>query len=317
MEAVPKSCNIFWDGTGTRNPCLEYSEGRSYEPDPHNREAIATVLHHCHTNSGTSCLSLDIGANIGMMSVMMALMGSRVIAVEPQLELSQAFAKTIAVNNWKGLVHIEAGFATMGPAGESMLCDGGYRFGNPNRPHITWNAPKISIPDIVSSLPAKYNTNHFDLVKIDTDSVDGEMLDGLIALIKSKKCSVKSIITEFSGGTTQMLVDFQALGYHIYRLNVHMLQRFFDSRGVDIINHFQPINIPDGYEERYFLSYMKYALKMKPNLTAKQMEPLITNPVCEGGCTQFLITQLDLEPTTMEHSSDIHRRKELNIPSNP
>ena len=89
METIPGTCDLLWNG-GTSAPCAAFGNSRAYEPDPHVREAIASVLHHC---SNVDCISLDLGANIGSLTAYMAATGSRVLAMEPQLDLAQAIEK--------------------------------------------------------------------------------------------------------------------------------------------------------------------------------------------------------------------------------
>lgn len=299
METTPGTCDLFWRGGAVRpNPCDKFSERRIYEPDPHNREAIATALHHCRYRA---CHSVDIGANIGYITAFMAMLGSTVIAVEPQLDLARALAQTVLVNGWQDRVTVHAGFAAMEEvAGTRTMGVGmGWRFVNDGI--VTpWDAPFINMA--AHMVAARVPT--FDLVKVDTDSVDGPLLAGLLRLLRSGAVNVTTIITEFTGGTAAQLFDFQQLGYTIYRLNVHMLLRLFDSTGADRLAHFGPVQLPPLTEERFFVRYMKYALKVLPAARAEELEPLARGTYCPGGCVQFMITRLQLEEPAYVHPQD-------------
>ena len=76
LETVSRQCDLF----GGPQVCLDFSNGLHFEPEYHVREAVLSFLSNClHRDD---CLSIDIGANIGQFSIMMAALGSRVIAVE-------------------------------------------------------------------------------------------------------------------------------------------------------------------------------------------------------------------------------------------
>ena len=253
METIPGTCNLLWNG-GTSAPCAAFGNSRAYEPDPHVREAIASVLHHC---SHMDCISLDLGANIGSLTAYMAATGSRVLAVEPQLDLAQAIEKTIALNGWDGRVRVFAGLASMAPSNTRTAHMGqAWRMCGYPEPGASvcegakvteWEAPFFSVREELLRL------KHVDLVKVDTDTVDGELLQGIIDEVRSGAVSVTSVICEFTGGTGKMLWDFQQLGYKVYRLNVHLGARLFDSTGRDTLHPFVELDLPPQYEERYFM----------------------------------------------------------------
>jgi hypothetical protein len=109
LETRAGECNLF-----SKDPtaCAAWSAGLHNEPDPHNREAMASVLTHC-LDPARGCICIDVGANIGMLTALMASIGCRVTAVEVQPDLVRATRKTAAVNGWTDRVTVNQGFASV------------------------------------------------------------------------------------------------------------------------------------------------------------------------------------------------------------
>jgi FkbM family methyltransferase len=268
-----------------------------HEPDPHVREVFASLLTNCHLRD---CQCVDIGANVGYMTVLMASMGASVISVEPYFDYGQALKRTVELNCWTDRVQVHQGFATMdaAQAGKRQWVNSTYRsMGEHVPPVVTgWNAPFINIADLIKG-------KSLELVKIDTDTVDGFLLKGLIELITTGNLEVKSIVTEFMAGDASILHTFQQkLGYDIYRLNVHDDRRFFDDTGHDVISHFGDIKLEPFFEERYFLRYIKFAFKLKNRPNLADWEPVIkTREGLNEATLQYLITKVALEEHQFQH----------------
>jgi hypothetical protein len=274
METAPGTCDLFWDRPSVRpNPCDDFSQRNIWEPDPHVREVIASALHHCRWGP---CRSLDVGANIGYMVAFMASLGSHVVAVEPQKELAGALLQSVSLNGWQDRVLVLPGLATV-VAGESGTrpFSGGFRLGRRKEGGL-WDAPLIRVQEVLLSSfgaakePCSTPTTRagtgvasWDLVKLDTDSVDIEILDGILALVEQGAVSVSSFAIEsVSAGQLHRLV--MRLGYTCYRLNVLLWQRHFDGRGKDVRANFSSIPLPPWVEtEVYQQRYIRYALKLR------------------------------------------------------
>jgi len=310
MESVPGSCDLLWDG-GSPGPCAAFGAKRLYEPDPHVREAIASVLHGC----GAACVAIDVGANIGALTAYMAALGARVVAVEPQFDLAEALSRTVALNGWSDRVTVQAGFAAVEPREGTALAPSppnAFRVCGMGEPGVEpgasrckgqkatpWQAPFINVRAWLREL------KHVDLVKVDTDAVDGEILEGLLEEVAGGRANVTSVICEFTGGTNEQLFRFQQLGYTIYRLNIHIGARVFDSRGWDTLHNFRELALPWQFEERFFLRYIKYALKVVRMDAPEFFEDLKRFAYCRGGgCTQYLFTKLNFEEPALHHSGD-------------
>ncbi|CAD7968129.1 unnamed protein product [Amoebophrya sp. A25] len=142
METIPKTCNLFL----MPHLCREWSEGKAFEFDPHNRDAAASVLHNClwreqqwtksqdhavdgqgdrnqrrgdefypatYTSKKRACYVVDVGANVGMFTALAASMGAYVASFEPQGQLTAALQNTVAANvGWRDRVKVFSGFAT-------------------------------------------------------------------------------------------------------------------------------------------------------------------------------------------------------------
>ncbi|KAJ3185943.1 hypothetical protein HDU85_000857 [Gaertneriomyces sp. JEL0708] len=143
------------------------------------------------------------------------------------------------------------------------------------------------------------------LLKIDTDSVDGEMIDTALRLIEAKETVIQSIVTEFFGGTPDHLRRFHAEGYEIYRLNICDDRRFFDSHGNDIISGFRDIKLEPYLEEYKFQRNMKLLFHIKVKGDMEVYRKVSTpRPGWPEGTIQFLITKVNLyEPAYMHETN--------------
>lgn len=138
LESIPKTCDLFLPGPQL---CEEWTRGRSYEYESHNREVLASVLHDCqwrnavlsredgspYGGAGTStapCLVVDVGANIGMFSALALSMGAYTVSFEPQDVLVGAFRESIALNHWENRALAHSGYATFESARSGVVRPG-------------------------------------------------------------------------------------------------------------------------------------------------------------------------------------------------
>lgn len=124
---------------------------------------------------------MDIGSNIGYMSTFMASLGSHVVSIEPQFDLVEAFKKTVIVNGWRHRVRVAPGFATFDDSLTSQTrgMGGAWRL-NFGGKVTFWDAPYVDVGSFLKD-------ETYDFVKVDTDSVDGEILQGIIDMVKKMK----------------------------------------------------------------------------------------------------------------------------------
>ncbi|CAD7960078.1 unnamed protein product [Amoebophrya sp. A120] len=116
METVANTCNLFFHATR----CKTWSQGLEFEIDPHVREVLASVLlPDCQDPWRETCITIDIGSNVGMFTSLAASLGSKVLAFEPQKALAEALRRTAIVNapRWgRDAVKVLEGFANMSPS---------------------------------------------------------------------------------------------------------------------------------------------------------------------------------------------------------
>ena len=117
MERTPKSCDLFAD----RSFCAAFAADRTFEPEFHVREVIASFLDGCHQRS---CVALDIGANLGWFTAMMLALGANVTAVEPQADLAISMRETIELNCWATRARVLTAFLDAAQPGEAPIIDG-------------------------------------------------------------------------------------------------------------------------------------------------------------------------------------------------
>ncbi|KAJ3167391.1 hypothetical protein HDU88_002313 [Geranomyces variabilis] len=299
LETESGTCNLF-ESKGAARPhvCDQLTSKDHYEPDPHVREVFSSLLWDCHFRK---CYTVDVGANIGYFTTWMATLGAEVTAIEPQKILYQALVKTVAVNCLN--VKVLNGYATADDSKRdaTRLSDKtGFRIKGPPPQEEDTPEPLPFIP-VYDYMKGRDVT----LLKIDTDSVDGEMLDAALRGIESKEVIIESIVCEFTGGTADHLRRFHEAGYEIYKLNVHDDRRHFDEHGEDVISHFKDIKLEPFLEEYKFLRHIKllYHLKVKGDMEVYKAVTTPRKPFeGNGGTTQFLITKVDLtEPTPIHY----------------
>lgn len=302
MERTPGSCDLFWSkGTSDGSPCKRFAERMTYEPDPHVREVIASTVLGC---SRKNCTCIDIGANIGYFTVFMASLGCTVDAIEPQIDLAEALIKTAIVNGWSERVFVHGGLASFQKEKRDQksthMFGSAWRMAWDKKINVTWWFPRyVMVKDIL------LQASPVQLVKVDTDSVDGDILWGIVDMVRSRKALVANIVTEFTGGSVALLEAFQDLGYSIYRLNINDDRRFFNESGHDIISRFQDIRLEPWYEEVYFMRLIRFAFKLKPiaNMPQSWKSNILYHRGCRKPCgkLQYFLSLNRLEEPQFEH----------------
>ena len=229
MEAQPGTCDVF-----SRNFCCDLARGNSERHseaiDAPIVSTILAFLHYCHDQKAQECEAIDIGANMGTMSKYMLSAGARVRAIEPQEDLSTLVWNTACRNGWEArmttfnnavtAVATEAGRTlTLGypskigghadawgfrPDGSHRAKDGAVR-----------TAQKVYIDEVIGA-----GSSDIDFVKIDTDSVDDQLMQRFIQLIEGGIVTVSTFTVEEPKAATCWTM--QSLGYTLYiTVNAH------------------------------------------------------------------------------------------------
>jgi FkbM family methyltransferase len=288
LEEEPGTCDMFGGG----DTCKIFSEGKQFEPEYHVREVIASFLTGC---TFRKCLAVDIGANIGYFAGAMAALGSHVIAIERQTDLIESFEGTVCINGWQDRAQtLNAWIGINSPKGEQANVpegdlgrpiSGGKALTRRQKPVL----PVVNIKDLIAG-------QNVDFIKIDIDSIEGQLLIELERIINAKEANITTMIIElnYDDGLKPTLVNalmrLQAShGYHIYVVNCHLhkffgKQRFFNETGQDVTN--QPAHIfPDVFQEVFFQRLITSLLYVKPNRSEAAFNSWVSSGV------QVLITR--------------------------
>jgi FkbM family methyltransferase len=246
---------LCWDKLEEHpNPCELFSERKVWNPDPHVREALVSALLPCTLSPG-ECNYLDGGGNMGVFSLWAWALGAKVVMVEPQVDLVKAMARTIRLNCAGDDIQVlhagVTGKALVGDKARGPLVAGGtlavnnvwgtYSFRQCQPPQgakfHTYNeaeVPAILIDDILLDRPK------WDLIKLDVDGFDLDLLDRILGLVERQEVEVVSCIIECNDARhaqyAELIVKAHALGYTVYKLNVHDNRRAFNEDGWDFVS---------------------------------------------------------------------------------
>lgn len=255
METIPRGCDLCWDKLEEHpNPCELLSERKVWNPDPHVREALVSALLPCTLSPG-ECNYLDGGGNMGVFSLWAWALGAKVVMVEPQVDLVKAMARTIRLNCAGDDIQVihagvtgkgSVGDKARGPlvAGDTFAVNnvwGTYSFRQCQPPqsakfhtYTEAEVPAILIDNILLERPK------WDLIKLDVDGFDLDLLDRILTLVERQEIEVVSCIIECNDARhaqyAELIVKAHALGYTVYKLNVHDNRRAFNEDGWDFVS---------------------------------------------------------------------------------
>ena len=283
MESTPGTCDFY-----PNNPtfCARFAEDKEFEPEYHVREAIASFLIDC---SRRPCFAVDLGANNGWFTSLMLSLGAHVTAVEPQSDFAQAIRETGVLNCWSSRLVVHNAYAVAGNSSDDLhsITQLAWRAGSKlSHAHLArLNAYRSHLPKVHAMnldevlLKAGSNANadvtHLDFIKADADGPEGKWLARMAELIEMGRLSVPTIVIECNGCRPDTLYMFQnVLGYHAYLLDMHVDQRFLNSRGIDVYSRFQTPNVfrplPDFVSEMYSIRLLRHIYYLADNMTLAQ-----------------------------------------------
>ena len=229
MEAHPGTCDVF-----SSTFCCDLAHGTSDNVgvDAAIVSSIAAFLHYCHEHApaGQECDAIDIGANMGTMSKYMLSTGARVRAIEPQKDLSTLVWNTACRNGWGGrmMTFNNAVTSVASEAGSTLTLGYSSKFGGkadewgfrPDGGHRSKNAPVLSAQKIYIDEVIAAGASNLAFVKIDTDSVDDQLMQRFIQLMQAGSVTVSTFTVEEPGAATCWTMH--TLGYSLYiTVNVH------------------------------------------------------------------------------------------------
>ena len=287
MEREPGACDLYGnhsvsmrDGR-TLSVCQLFSERKLFQPEPHTRQAIASFLGGCSARN-QPCRAIDLGSNGGWTTAMMLSLGAHVTAVEPQPDLAAALKSTVELNCWTHRATvIHAAVTQLKPAAAPPLLTidmnrDVYRLARRHFPpaEAIVRVPVVSIDDVLwaqaadgvsrtgtTSLPSLA----YDLIKIDVDSIDGQLLHTLLLKIQRGQLSVRTILVECTGCRAETLHALHAHGYHAYLLDNTDGRRFLNGAGQDLAAGFQPLsNLDPELQERFAQRLLRHVYYVLP-----------------------------------------------------
>lgn len=231
-----------------------FIRAQGVEPRPSCREALVSALLPCNLSPG-ECNYLDGGGNMGVFSLWAWALGAKVVMVEPQVDLVKAMARTIRLNCAGDDIQVlhagvtgkaSVGDKARGPlvAGDTFAVNnvwGTYSFRQCQPPqgakfhtYTEAEVPAILIDDILLERPK------WDLIKLDVDGFDLDLLDRIHTLVERQEIEVVSCIIECNDARhaqyAELIVKAHALGYTVYKLNVHDDRRAFNEDGWDFVS---------------------------------------------------------------------------------
>ena len=298
MESRSRECDLCWAAPDQHpNPCELLSERRTWNPDPHVREALASALGRCAAAVGT-CSMLDLGANLGAFALWGWGLGANVVAVEPDTDLTTAFRRTVELNCAGGDIEVHHAGVTHDPSLAGTLASflgGGFRQCDSEEIDGSYvrstETPNVGIPLVLVDTYLLQRPV-WDLVKLDIDYHDVDILTRAAALVEQGRVDIRSFVIEWNDGRGygHLVRRLHALNYTLYKLNVHDNRRVFNARGVDVGSRFGPINLEWFFDEVYGQRHMRYAFKVKKGLDDGAYDSMLADDIPE-----FFITREALE----------------------
>ena len=238
-----------------------FAARKPYDVDPHVVDIITSALYACPFEDG-GCRAVDIGANMGTMTMAMLQMKSTVFAVEPQADLCASTRATVACSGLaaRATVHCAAIASSADKASgkAEIVLDTSqlFRFGQPVARRQT-TVPLLRLEEVVP--PGAYR-----VIKVDTDAIDCDILAQLARMIQAGSHDVSSMVFESNSCSLQagdVLHELQGMGYTVYR--TLLWERTFDGTG----GQASPLGIdrvPAYAVERFDLRYNRYLWELKP-----------------------------------------------------
>jgi FkbM family methyltransferase len=305
LETESRQCDLF----GGPQVCLDFSDGLHFEPEYHVREAVLSFLSTClHRDD---CLSIDIGANIGQFSIMMAALGSRVIAVEGQIALATALQRSAEVNCFQDSLVVHNAYIDLDESKHGLRQ---YHDGSGGRPIMAGHPASTyhqQNEECCTKVFGEINTiawktlllqsRNIDFIKIDIDSFEIDLMHQALDLISQGKINVSTFVVELRDPGFEFLQTLFAAGYHAYFLNIHLENRWIDPKGWDVYRNFTGSLYPAAFEERFAQRFMRYVIYIRPDVTREDFQSISDKLSKTGGAFEFLITKENLLERRFEY----------------
>lgn len=228
MELRRGTCDLLLD-----SGCDRIESGARDSPDAFLLDVMEAILSDCN-HSAVTCNTIDIGSNLGLISLRILQSGALLTAVEPQTDLCCASRASAQQNNFgQRSRFLCAGVGVSGSVSEGdvlSVSPKNYRYGlhAHSKGKISQMYTRLSLPRSVpllklSSIVGPRGT-HYRFIKIDTDSVDCDLLRELLDRQRKGLLSFETVSLEVwtsahckGAKFARLLSDLQQDGYDLYR----------------------------------------------------------------------------------------------------
>lgn len=239
-ETQPGKCDLL----PNLQACQNIGLGMAEAPDRWLEEFINIVVpRSCNKTSSLPCHGVDVGSNLGLVSMRLLQAGvDQLIAIEPQSDLCCAGRASAAYNGYKDRsLFLCGGLNYQENASELAMSNTLWRIGGsyPVRESIVSRGLPVTVPiypfgTVFTTITNDPEPQHFDFIKIDTDSIDCELLRTLIDYQREEKLTFDTATLEIWTGKScddnnlfsQLLYDLQQDGYDVYRTPAEVTRIF-------------------------------------------------------------------------------------------
>jgi hypothetical protein len=217
------TCNLFHD----RSSCSKFQNEESDSPDFWIQHVVSRALHGCRTKP---CFAIDFGSNLGLHAMRMLQHGAFVLGVEPQADLSCASQASFRANGFADRANFVIGGISHIPTNEKLTSTDQYRYGGTINVTSLYSKLGVELPTSVpiyalrDILPLNAGLKNYKFVKIDTDSLDCDLVREFLNLKDEKLLTFQSASFETWAGPgcadpsfSELLERLQKDGYNIYR----------------------------------------------------------------------------------------------------
>lgn len=154
----------------------------------------------------------------------------------------------------------------------------------------------------------------YDLVKIDVDGLEGAWLAHIEKLLSSKLLHVRTFIVECHQCAPSLLHRMQHHhGYGVYALDMHIDQRFLNSRGIDVYSHFKELRLPTYVDEMFSIRLMRHLYSYRQNMTFQDWQH--GQRLVRMYCNQYIFTKEHLLEPRWEHPDAVKKPSKARLES--
>ena len=259
------------------DPSLGAKADFCFDPEGETEEVLSSLLLRCGQRP---CVYVDIGCNLGYFAAHAAALGAWVDCYEPTPFYVEAIRRTIALNRFQNRFNVTQAAVVVNvpaPAGQGAGRAAGkgalFERHSRNFLHMPCGIGREDA-DLARSWKSQHHEigptlrgRTVDLLKIDIDSIEGELLHEVVRLIEAGEVHVRSMLIELGSGATRFEACKVAankekplctepaterdptprggdvrdlhrlvheLGYSVWRVNIHVNREIFGGHGANL-----------------------------------------------------------------------------------